>query len=108
MSAVKDRPQMQYYSVRFMRMKPDVSQISFVVALEGANHKGLKALRPIFANKFPGWSVCGQMISEAEFYRRSTEAHEANLINFDHRKPDELFDALKNVTGNFFDPWRFT
>ena len=108
MSAVQDRPQMQYYSVRFRRIKPDVSQICFVVAVEGANRKSLSSLIPIFSNKFPGWSVCGQMISEAEFDRRSSEAHEASLIDFDHRHPDELFDAIKNVNGNFFDPWRFT
>lgn len=108
MSAVQDRPHMQYYSVRFRRIKPDVSQICFVVGLGGANHQGLQALRPIFANKFPRWSVCAMRISEAEFDRRSNEAHEANLIDFDHRHPDELFDSIRNVNGNFFDPWRFT
>lgn len=108
MSLVQDRPQMNYYSVRFQRTKPDFSVICFVVAVEGANRKGLSSLIPIFSDKFPGWSVCGQMISEAEFDRRSNEANEANLIDFDHRHPDELFDAIKNVNGNFFDPWRFT
>lgn len=109
MSAVQDRPHMHYYSVRFRRIKPDVSQICFLVAYEGPeNREILKTFGPIFANKFPGWSVCAMRITEAEFDRRSNEAHEANMIDFDHRHPDELFDAIKNVNGIFFDPWRFT
>lgn len=108
MSAVQDRPQMNYHSVRFRRMKPVVSQICFVVAVKGENWQDLKRLQPIFADKFPGWSVCAMQITETEFDRRLSEAHEASLIDFDHRHPDELFDAIKNINGNFFDPWRFT
>lgn len=109
MSAVKDRPQMNYYRIRFTRLKPDESEIRFVVAIGGVHHQdGPKVFRPIFANKFPGWVFTYMPITEAEFDRLSYEAHEANLIDFDHRHPDELFDAIKNVNGNFFDPWRFT
>ena len=109
MSALQDRPKMNYYRVRFTRKKPVESRIYFVVAFEGTNKwEDLKDLKPIFAYKFPGWTFCYMSITEQEFDASIDEASEASLIDFDHRHPDELFKRIKSVCGNFFDPWRFT
>ena len=109
MSLVQDRPQMNYFLMRFRRTKPDESEISFVAACEEKwSPGGPKNWSKLFAHKFPGWKVVSKAITEEEFERRLDSAHEANLIDLDHRHPDELFQAVEKISGNFFDPWRFT
>ena len=53
MSAVQDRPQMNYFLMRFRRTKPDESEISFVAACEEKwSPGGPKNWSKIFAHKF--------------------------------------------------------
>ncbi len=109
MSALQDRPRMKFYKIEFRRKKPDVSKICFVVGIEEDKaFEHLRALHPIFEHKFPGWTFGYASISESNFERRIQEAQETSLIDFDHRHPNDLFETIKNVCGNFFDPWRFT
>ncbi len=109
MSALQDRPEMKFYKIEFRRKKPDVSKICFVVAIEEERaFEHLRVLHPIFEHKFPGWTFGYSPISESNFERRIQEAQETSLIDFDHRHPDDLFEKIKNICGNFFDHWRFT
>jgi hypothetical protein len=96
---------LRFYSIRFQRLSTG-SAIAFVAATKLKRPR--VSLRAIFQNKFPGWIFQVKEISLDDFTARIEASHEANLIDFDHRHPDELFVEARKITGNFFDPWRFT
>jgi hypothetical protein len=96
---------LRFYLIRFTRLSTG-SSIAFVVAT--MVKKPQFSLRAIFQCKFPGWIFQVREISLDNFTARIEASHEASKIDFDHRHPDELFVEAKVITGNFFDPWRFT
>jgi hypothetical protein len=96
---------LRFYLIRFTRLSTG-SSIAFVVAT--MVKKPQFSLRAIFQCKFPGWIFQVREISLDDFTARIEASHEASKIDVDVRHPVALFAEVRKVTGNFFDPWRFT
>jgi hypothetical protein len=92
---------MRFFLVAFQRLKTG-SHISFVAATDIRKPK--EGLRAIFRNKFPGWTFMMAEMPEREFRVQLQIAFEVSRTNWDYRHPNEFFENIENIRGNFFDP----